>query len=202
MGRLIDVPNMLLVGSTARNTGKTTFCLAFLERWKNKFDIIGLKVTNVRDGNGICHHGNEGCGVCASFAGNYEIIEEADKSGEKDTQKLLAAGAKKVFWLKAVNDCVEEALNIILSGISKNSIILCESNSLSEIVRPGVSLLMRKSGITQVKPSAALFIEKADFVADISEPGSIEAVLDKIEVSEKGVSLAVSKWNSRFRSHG
>ena len=189
----MDIPNMLLVGSTARNTGKTTFSLAFLNKWKDKFDVVGLKVTSIREGQGICHHGNDGCGVCSSFSGNYEIIEETDTAGGKDTQKLLAAGAKKVFWIKAINGCVEEALSIVLPEVSQSSIIVCESNSLTQIVRPGVSVLMRKSGITQIKPSAIPFIEKADFAADISEPGSIDSVLDKIQVSkdEKGVSLSL-----------
>ncbi|MCL2029438.1 MAG: hypothetical protein FWG97_03380 [Deltaproteobacteria bacterium] len=200
----LDIPNMLLAGSMARNTGKTTFCLAFLDRWKDKFEVIGLKATNAGDGQGACRHGNDGCGACFSFAGNCEIIEETDNSGPKDTQKLLAAGAKKVFWIKARSGRLKEALNMVLPEISKDRLIVCESTSLAEIARPGVSVLMSKGGLTQVKPSAAAFMEKADFVADVSEPGRLGAVLDQIEVFKGGPGngLRVSRLNNRFRSHG
>jgi len=179
----MDIPNMLLVGSTARNTGKTTFCLAFLEKWKDKFDAIGLKVTTIREGKGMCHHGNNGCGVCTSFSGNYEIIEEKDRSGEKDTRKLLAAGAKRVFWIRALDEYVQEATNAFMAEIPPEHIVVCESNALSDFVKPGASVLMHRAGIESIKPSAELFMKKADFICDISQAENIEAVLDKIELS-------------------
>ena len=173
---------MLLVGSTARNTGKTTFCLAFLDKWKDKFDIIGLKVTTIREGKGICHHGNDGCGACTSFSGNYEIIEETNKSGGKDTSKLLAAGAKKVFWIRALTGYVQEALDVFMTQFSSKHIIVCESNALIGFVTPGVSVLMHRNSVAKIKPSADFFLKRADFVCDISEPSNIETVLDKIEI--------------------
>ena len=195
----MDIPNMLLVGSTARNTGKTTFCVAFLNKWQDKFDIIGLKVTAIRKGKSACPHGNHECGVCASLVGNYEITEETNKSGEKDTQKLLAAGAKKVFWIRALTEYVQEALDVFMAQIAPGHMIVCESNALTAFITPGASVLMHRNDAMQIKPSAKLFMQNADFVCDISEPGNIETVLGKIEVSraEGQISLAC---NSLFKN--
>ena len=185
--------NMLLVGSTARNNGKTTFCFAFVKKWKDACDITGLKVTTVREGKGVCHHGNDGCGACSSFSGGYDISEETLDSGEKDTNMLLAAGAKRVFWIRTTAECAGEALGAVMPELPSNGLIVCESNVLAGLVKPGVIVLMHRAGIEDVKPSAGLLIEKADFVCDISKPGSTEAALDGITVSRVDGRVCVGK---------
>jgi len=184
---------MLLVGSTARNTGKTTFCLDFIERWGCEYNVVGLKVTTIREGEGVCHHGDDGCGACASFSGKFEVIEETDLKGKKDTNMLLAAGASRVFWIRTLKEYAAEAFEAVKAYIPTDSIITCESNVLSDLITPGVSVLMHKTGIDNIKPSAEAFKQKAGFVCDIYEPNAIAAVLDKIVVTSERGQISLKK---------
>ena len=183
----MNYPNMLLVGSTARNTGKTTFCLAFLEKWGKSFDIVAVKVSTVAKEGALCHHGDFGCGACSSFSGKYEISVETDPTGKKDTNLLLNAGASKVFWIRTLKSSALEAFESIMGKLPESSIILCESNVLFEFITPGLAVLMHRSGIENVKQSSELFREKADFICDISQPHAIEDVLRNVNVSQNGI---------------
>jgi hypothetical protein len=67
---------MILIGSTARNSGKTTLASLIINRYKLNRPVIGLKVTTIHDKNKRCIHGGEGCGVCSSLKGNFQITED------------------------------------------------------------------------------------------------------------------------------
>ena len=45
---LVDVPNMVLIGATGRNVGKTTLACALIERLRKEFTVVGVKVTPVK----------------------------------------------------------------------------------------------------------------------------------------------------------
>jgi len=188
----MTIPNMLLVGSTARNAGKTSFCSAFIEKWKDKYDIVGLKVTTMPGDEKKCHHGDGGCGACTSFSGSFEIVEETSNSGTKDTSMLLAAGAKKVYWIKTERNHAQTAVNSLLPTLTSDCIIVCESNVLSEFITAGVSVLIHRAGAENLKPSAESFKEKADFICDVFIPDSIDLILSKIFVSKQDEQTAIS----------
>ena len=80
---------MILVGSTARNLGKTALASRVIEALRPREKVIGVKVTTIRDKGEICPRGLDGCGTCSSLTGNYEILEERDPYGDKDTSQLL-----------------------------------------------------------------------------------------------------------------
>ena len=183
---MLTYNNMLMVGSIARNTGKTSFCIAFIDKWKKEFDIYCLKVTTIREGESICHHGSDGCGACTSFEGGFDICVEKNSAGHKDTNQLLAAGAKKVCWIRTKREYALQAFESVLCEIPKFALILCESNVLSEFVRPGASVLMQRDGITDVKPSAKAFRDNADFLCNISCNDNIERVLNAIKIDNYG----------------
>ncbi|MCL2391374.1 MAG: hypothetical protein FWC66_02035 [Oscillospiraceae bacterium] len=185
----MKMPHMLLVCSTARNTGKTFFSVSFIERWKSSVDIVAIKVTTVSDSEKVCHHGADGCGACSSFKGNYEIIEETESFGKKDTNMLLAAGAKKVYWIKTMKDYAFEAFDSI--DIPAGSFIVCESNALSKHVIPGALVLMHKTGVEDIKSSAEALLKNADFVCDIAKPHSVDNVLGKLNISHKNGQIRI-----------
>ncbi|WP_406542459.1 hypothetical protein [Clostridium ljungdahlii] len=57
-----NVPNMILIGSTARNSGKTTLAVSIINKYKLSRPVVALKVTTIQDKNGKCIRGGEGCG--------------------------------------------------------------------------------------------------------------------------------------------
>ena len=191
----MTIPNMLLVGSTARNTGKTTFCAEFIRKWHGRFDIVGVKITTIHNENRQCHHGDNGCGACTSFDGDCEVIEELCTSGNKDTSGLLQAGAAKVYWVKAKKRGLGEAAGRFMAVVPNNAIVVCESNSLSKIVTPGVTVVTHRSGVDEIKPSSEPMLKKADFIVDVGDSDSLNTALDSIRVESLGNGIQLNVDN-------
>ena len=64
------VPTMILVGSTARNLGKTALATRPIEALRPREKVVGVKVTTIRDRGAKCPRGGDGCGACSSLNGN------------------------------------------------------------------------------------------------------------------------------------
>ena len=176
----IDIPNMILVGATARNSGKTTLAVAIIEKYKEKMPVYGIKVTTIDSNHRQCVHGGEGCGACSNLAGDFEITEEVLRDEKKDTVLLLAGGAKKVYWLKTINTCMAKGIETVISRIPKEALIICESNTLRKVVNPGIFVMVRNTRDSQMKNTAAAVIDQADIVFENRFDGKIETVLDEI----------------------
>ncbi|MBN1675848.1 MAG: NTP transferase domain-containing protein [Kiritimatiellae bacterium] len=152
---MITLPNMLMIGSTGRNVGKTEFACSLLRRFGAAHGVIGLKVTTIREKDGTCPRGGKGCGVCSSLTGEYGITEENDPGSGKDTSRLLAAGAARVLWLRVMRDHLEEGMAALLAETGRDRPLICESNSLRAAVWPGLFLMARDPDETACKASAA-----------------------------------------------
>ena len=157
-------PTMILVGSTARNLGKTALATRLIEALRPREKVVGVKVTTIRDRGAKCPRGGDGCGICSSLSGNYEILEETDPDGEKDTSQLLRAGAARVFWLKVMRDALVEGLDALMTHIDRDAVIVAESNSLRKVVRPDLFLMLKGSDRDQVKPTAREVMPFADII--------------------------------------
>lgn len=178
---MLDVPKMILIGSTARNSGKTTLAVAVLEKYKNKMPIYAIKVTTIAVKNGGCIHGGDGCGVCSKMQDDFEITKEKSMEGIKDTSQLLAGGAKMVYWLKTLKDYIGEGIESILSEIPENALIICESNSLRKVVKPGVFIMVKNTEDDQIKKSAREVFDQADIVFENHFDDNFESLLREID---------------------
>ena len=90
---MVRIPGMIMVGAAGRNVGKTEFACSLIRQFGPSRRIIGIKVTTIDSTTGPCPHGGDGCGACSSLEGNYCITEETDSRSNKDTCRMLAAGA-------------------------------------------------------------------------------------------------------------
>jgi len=162
------VPTMILVGSTARNLGRTALAGRLIEALRSRENVIGVKVTTIRDKGEKCPRGPDGCGTCSFPTGNYEIREERDPDGDKDTARLLKAGAARVFWLKVMRDALAEGLDALMTRIDRDAVIVAESNSLRQVVAPNLFLMLKGPDRDPVKPAAR---EVMSFV-DITVPSA------------------------------
>ena len=50
--------------------------------------MIALKVTTIHDAGGSCVRGHAGCGTCTRIKGSFDLVEETEEQGDKDTRKL------------------------------------------------------------------------------------------------------------------
>lgn len=161
---MLYAPRMLLTGSAGRNSGKTVFACDVLRRFASEEDIVAAKVTTIQERGGACPRGGDGCGVCSSLETDYCITEETAKDGPKDTQRLLAAGAKRVYWLRVLKEHLEQGARALLETIGDDHLTICESNSLRAVVEPGLFLLFRRRQSNEFKASAKAVRRWADRV--------------------------------------
>ncbi|MCK5850063.1 MAG: hypothetical protein KAH23_04045 [Kiritimatiellae bacterium] len=201
----IDSPTMLMIGSAGRNTGKTEFACAVIRRISSSIPVTGIKVTTIKQKNGTCPRGGKGCGVCSSLKGNYCITKETSRKSGKDTSRLLAAGAERVFWLRVMRSHLQEGFNALLELIGRNTISVCESNSLRAIVRPGLFLMIRDNLSDNIKESASAVIEYADrtIVSDGNDfdinPSQINVVSGCWILREKATDTGERKISTVFQ---
>jgi len=180
------IHQMVLIGSTGRNSGKTVLAAALIRKWKNDCPIVGLKITTVQEKDGKCPRGGAGCGVCSSMDGSYEIYEEVNQNANKDTSRLLSAGAEKVYWLKTLKSHIYEGIKKLLEIIPENDLIICESNSLRNVVRPRSFIMLNNQVNAPIKKSAGEVMHKADIIIDFDFSNDVDAIVKKIELQMRG----------------
>ncbi len=189
---MIKIPGMIMIGAGDRNVGKTEFACSLIRKFSPQHNIIGIKVTTIAQANDHCPHGGEGCGVCATLEGNYGITEETDSQSGKDTCRMLAAGAQKVFWLRVLKKHLEDGINALLNVIGADAVCVCESNSLRSIVEPGLFFMFKAVGSDKCKPSAAS-VEKYTDRPVLFDGSSSDINLDDI-------ALIDSKWAYKMQA--
>lgn len=144
----LRVPGMLLLGSTGQNSGKTLFATRLIERLAGRYRIIGLKVSTVRDPDGSCPRHRHDCDVCGELDSGFAVSEET-VPGEKDTGRMVAAGADRVFWLRSCPEAHGEGIREVLRRIGplRDTLIVCESNSLRFVAEPDIFLMLSPAGV-------------------------------------------------------
>ncbi len=175
-----------MIGSAGSNVGKTELACTLLGRFSKSCDVIGIKVTTIRDKEGQCPRTGEGCGVCSSLEGVYSITEELDSISGKDTARLLAAGASRVFWLRVREEHLMEGITALLEVAGRDTVSICESNSLRQVVEPGLFLMVKSRNSKKWKSSAAGVKKYADRIV-ISDGGSFDFDPNRIKIIN-------SKW--------
>lgn len=156
-------PDFILIGATARNLGKTEFACALIRRQAARGPVTAIKVTTIRDQGGPCPRGGEGCGVCAAVEDAFVLTDERDAPGDKDTGRMVRAGAGRVLWLRAREERLEEALAALLAELPPGPVV-CESNAVRGLLEPGLFLVVRPPEAHTPKPSAAAMLPLADRV--------------------------------------
>jgi hypothetical protein len=166
-------PTILLIAGSGRNIGKTTLAESIVKKFAAQYNIIGLKVTSIYPGEGQ-FHGKKQFHVEDGFI----ISEETDRSGKKDTSRLLLAGANRAFYVQAKDKDLKTAMQAFFKTVSPEGIIVCESGSLREVLKPGVFLLVNgnesvgnKQRIEKWKPLADRIIHTKDNRFDIDLDG-------------------------------
>ena len=157
-----ELPNMLLVAGTSRNVGKTTFACKVIEQICPNQNVVGIKITpHFHAIDKTCINMFEKEGVV--------VYEEKNKTTTKDSSRMLAAGASKVYFIQAADEKIIEALEYLIPLIPSDVAIVCESAAIRKYVVPGFFILMTR-GIPNSKN--AEFINMIDFqVVDFDDRG-------------------------------
>jgi hypothetical protein len=187
----IKKKNMILLGAGGRNSGKTLLASKLIEHYSHQHPIIGIKVTTIQKKDETCPRGGKGCGVCSSLEGTYCITEEHVRTSKKDTSRLLASGARKVFWLRVLKDSLIEGIEALFEIIPKEAALVCESNSLRTVIKPGVFLLVKDKNQSTLKPSAQKVQRFADRIVEFDS----KRLEDKpFDLDFKDIQLINNQW--------
>lgn len=192
-----------MIGSSGSNVGKTELACALLRRFGGSRRIVGVKVTAIASREQSCPRGGEGCGVCSSMEGRYRITEEADRGLGKDTERLLLAGADKVYWLRVMRAHLQEGLTALLETIDRDAVVICESNSLRQVVEPGLFLMVESAARTPWKDSARQVRQHADCIVH-SDGSCFDLALERVQLvgtrwllSEDAAAIVLAGGRSR-----
>lgn len=132
-------PNILLISATGRNLGKTTLACNIIESFKEQ-EIIAVKISP------HFHKINREQDIILEQTQEYILIEEDKADTSKDSSRMKAAGAKRVFFLMVKDFFLEKAFNRIIREANGKSPIIVESAALVNILKPAVLLLLVKNG--------------------------------------------------------
>lgn len=150
---------LLIIGGTKRNIGKTTLIEKIIQKFSSEFDIIAFKIKTIYPYDSF-FHGKDRNPLAKNE--NFRLIEEKNKEGIEDTNRMLNAGAKKVFKLKTKANFIFDGFNEITKVGNKRTLFICESNSLRKHVIPALYLFVKEKNNNEMKPSAQEVVKFAD----------------------------------------
>jgi molybdopterin-guanine dinucleotide biosynthesis protein len=173
---VISLPNILLIAGTGRNSGKTTFACEIIKKFSPLYPIVAVKVSSH-------FHRNAESGIVIQNQENLHIAEETNASTSKDSSLMLAAGAKKTYFIMASDNMLGEALHTILSLVEKTDFIVCESGGLRNWVVPGLFFMMHGANNKNPKPGSEAFKEFCDRWVTLDSNG-LDFNINSIHISD------------------
>ncbi len=143
---------------------------------------MGLKVTNVKEGDEAFHGNHSGDPKTPWY-----VFEETDHSGEKDTSKMLQAGAERVFFIRTSEAWMKEAYDHFIKLIPPGSLIVCESRSLRTILKPGIFVIMlRDAGPGEAKDMTAYLKLANEICTRGNDLLQIDNLISRIHLGDSG----------------
>ena len=134
--------NLLIVGGTGRNSGKTELICTIISKISRQHRIYGAKTTEIAPEKGIIE------GKTISGNSGWIIYEEEDRDSGKDTARMLKAGAHRVYYLQSNDQNIVEGFLEVLRLLPDNTPLVCESNSLAYHLKPGLHLVVTRGETT------------------------------------------------------
>jgi len=150
----MEIPNLLIISGNGRNSGKTSLACKIIQKFSTE-SIIAIKISP------HFHSINERMQIL--YQSNYIVItEENSKNSDKDSSRMLQAGAEKVFYLQVEDKYLKKAFKKLLGFIDNDALMVCESGWLRTFVEPGLFLLVNRPEKKELKNNFQYFSRQAD----------------------------------------
>jgi endonuclease IV len=173
------IPNLLIIAGTGNKSGKTTMACRIIEQFKH-LKIVSVKVTR------HFHEITPGL-VLISEKPGFSVYEESSRETQKDTSRMLRAGASRVLFAKVTDNSLSEAFAEILKHVPQGEPIICESPALRHYAEPGIFIIMTSS----------LKVNQKNIKSLLNLP-HVEFNLDHLSGDKEiPVSFSSGKWSSR-----
>jgi hypothetical protein len=154
---------LVVVGGQGRKVGKTSV-IAGLIRGLNTLAWTAVKVT--RHAGDAEFQDTPSPGDLPAHL-EFSLSEERDPSGQGDTSRYLAAGARRALWLRAREGRLAEALPGLLEALKGDVHVIIESNSILAFLQPDVFLLVIGESERELKASAWQMLPRADALVTV-----------------------------------
>lgn len=163
---MISMPNLIIIGGSSRNVGKTSLCLDLISRYAPDLEITGLKISAIKPYDAI-HHGTHDRMLNGR---NFRIFEEQHTGSNKDTARMLKAGAKRAFYIEALEEHMPEAFAGFREIYETTGPIISESRSLRNLAIPSLFILIKHYDPALIKSDFHDYEALADLTVNI-RPG-------------------------------
>ena len=158
-----EIPNLLMIAGTGRKVGKTTFACQLISRASKTKEVVGIKISP------HLHHQVEGQKIIHQHHDKFQIIEEINPHSEKDSSRMLRAGATKVYYLQTIDKNIREPFDLLLELVDEHQAVICESGALLEYAKPGMFLLVKRKGQTSFKKGLDLLPYSPDAIVEFDD---------------------------------
>lgn len=155
---MVEYTNLLLIGGSSQNVGKTTLVIDLLKKYSLENEIVAIKTS--------CHfHGILDTDIVIANNNEFTIVKETTTNTGKDSARMLEAGANEVYFIQAKDEFIGEAYKYLLELIGSNKLIVCETASLRKYLIPKIFIALvgnineELSENKQILKKADLFIE-------------------------------------------
>ena len=138
------IPNLIIIAGTGTKSGKTTIACRIIEQFKH-LGIAAIKISP------HFHETTFGLKPIAEEPGGYAIYEETNSESNKDTSRMLEAGASCVYFAKVFDDRLLFVFNKIKDLIPEGTPIVCESPALRNFIEPGIFIIISSSAPNKLK---------------------------------------------------
>ena len=156
---MLYLPYFIIIAGTGRNTGKTFLASTLLQKFSAQKKITALKISP---------HFHTKTPSLRKISGNdsFDLYEETSGFSEKDTSKMLLAGAFVVYYIETTDTGLPEAFNAFMEQIQPDTPVIVESPVLRKLVKPGIFLIVDKPGNQSKKEEIMKWKSKADYFID------------------------------------
>ena len=149
---------LLVVGGHARNLGKTAVVAGLIRKFRGR-RWTAVKITQY--GHGVCAREGSACGCQAGPEHPFALSEEYEPN-RTDSGRYLAAGAERSFWLRTRAGELAGASATLDKILRQNPNVIVESNSVAELMRPDLFLMLLDFACPDFKASSLRLLDRAD----------------------------------------
>lgn len=151
---------LVVVGGHSRNIGKTSVVAGLIRKLRDR-KWTAVKITQY--GHGVCSQKGEACGCEAGTDAEHPFaLSEEYEPSDTDSGRFLGAGAERSFWLRTPAGQLAQAGATLRKLLAQGENVIVESNSVVELVRPDVFLMLLDFSCEDFKPSSLRFMDRAD----------------------------------------
>src|SRR6516225_4786033 len=151
---------VVVVGGHSRSVGKTSVVAGIIAALP-EMHWTAVKITQY--GHGICSANGQPCD-CATDDHAWPVTEERDRSGKRDSSRVLVAGATRSLWVRTRQGMLAEAMPRLCKELASAENTILASNSVMRFLRPDLYLTVLDAANPDFKASARQFLDRADAV--------------------------------------